>query len=80
MAHRINKQNKDCGKTQFNTNIFEYLNIRIEGTEYFIFEYEYLIFLFRIYSLFGQVVKNEYIRYSYLLRLQGTYIFDFHIL
>ena len=54
-----------------------YSNIRIIATEYFIFEHEYLIFLFRIYSIFifGQVAKNEYIWYSYLARLGGTNIF-----
>ena len=66
---------------QCNTNIFEYSNIRIIATEYYIFEYEYSIFLFRIYSIFvfGQVAKNEYIRYSYSVRLGGTNIFDIRI-
>ena len=52
-----------------------YSNIQIIATEYYIFEYEYSIFLFRIYSIFvfGQVAKNEYIRYSYSVRLGGTY-------
>ena len=58
-----------------------YSNIRIIATEYYIFEYEYSIFLFRIYSIFvfGQVAKNEYIRYSYSVRLGGTNIFDIRI-
>ena len=33
----------------------------------------YLIFVF------GQAMKNEYIRYSYSVRLQETNIFDIHI-
>ena len=42
------------------------------------FEYEYSIFLFWIYStfVFGQVAKNKYIRYSYSVRLGGTNKFD----
>ena len=66
---------------QCNTNKFEYLNIRIIATEYYIFEYEYQIFLFRIYLIFvfGQVAKNEYIRYSYSVRLGGTNILDIRI-
>ena len=66
---------------QCNTNIFKYLNIRIKGTEYYIFKYKYSIFLFRIYSIFifGQDAKNEYIRYSYSVGLEGTNIFDIRI-
>ena len=58
-----------------------YSNIRIIATEYYIFEYEYSIFLFQIYSIFvfGQVAKNEYIRYSYSVRLGGTNIFYINI-
>ena len=58
-----------------------YSNIRIIANEYYIFEYEYSIFLFWIYSIFvlDQVAKNEYIRYSYLVLLQTTNIFDIHI-
>ena len=58
-----------------------YSNIRIIFIEYCIFEYEYSIFLFWIYSVFvfGQVAKNEYIRYSYSVRLLETNIFDIRI-
>ena len=46
-----------------------YSNIRILGTEYLIFEYKYLIFWLRIYSIFifRQIKENKYIRYSYSL-------------
>ena len=56
--------------TQCNTNRFKYSNIRIISTEYYIFEYEYSIFLFRIYSIFvfGKIGRNKYIRYSYSVK------------
>ena len=56
-----------------------YSNIQIFGTEYQIFEYEYLIFWLRIYSIFvfDQFAKNEYIRYSYSTNLLRTNIFVF---
>ena len=55
-----------------------YSNIQIFGTEYQIFKYEYLIFWLRINLIFvfGQVTKNEYIRYSYFAGLLETNIFD----
>ena len=44
-------------------------------------ERENFIFWLRIYSIFvfGQVTKNEYIRYSYSARLLETNIFDIRI-
>ena len=69
------------GSYQCNTNIFEYSNIRIIATEYYIFEYEYSIFLFRIYLIlvFRQIAKNEYILYSYSAKLLRTNIFHIRI-
>ena len=58
--------------------IFEYSNIQILGTEYYIFKYEYSIFLFWIYSIFviGEVAKNKYILCSYSVRLREMNIIN----
>ena len=62
----------DRQQKSFGTFINMHQNFMVEGA------IKSLHFIYLIFA-FGQVSKNEYIQYSYSVRLPDTNIFDIHI-